>query len=315
MSNSKHIYRILLIFLLLILFPIYFHTNQKTIPETPPSVPTPSEPQVIVETKPTISPVSKQELTYDQITQQLEIWHKESPNITEIGTYGTSREGRKLTYLRVGKKNGPKILIHSAIHGNEKNSAVVSLGVIQKLLDNYLADSKITELFQTRDIYFIPVVSPDSFTHNRRYDEGVDPNRNFNNRNLGEKQSITCIQALKDFFLQHNFKAVMSCHNYGRIYFYPWGYSSKHTETHEDYMRILGEMKQASGYRFAQLDHRSAPPYYGYETDWYYNHGAFSIVNEIGRNFYVNPREVETEINANYPAFVIFIRESPLVRN
>jgi phage pi2 protein 07 len=315
-NNMKKNNDLILIILLFISGLLYFWTlpSKKEVEVEKPII-IKKEKVEIKETKPSISFFPKKDLTYDEISHYLNLWAKEAPTITEIGEYGVSKGGKKLNYLRIGKKNGPKVLIMATIHGNEHLGTMTALGVMEKLLDGYLVNSEITELLKTRDIYYIPVVCPDSHTRNTRHDEGLDPNRNFSDRNLKEKNSIVAIQALKEFSLKHNFKAVMSVHNYGKVYFYPWGYVNKETPNMKEYKEILEKMRNASGYSYARLYHRSAPPYYGYENDWFYNHGAFSIVNEIGRSFVARPEEINKEIPLNLPAFIIFIKEAPLVRN
>jgi hypothetical protein len=293
------------------------HTEAVPQPVLPVEPPTPIEPPKPKETKPKLSfvtPVSDMKLP--QIADQFEKWKAEAPDLVETGRVGLSRNGLHTPYIRIGKKTGPKVLITACIHGDEHLSAMVSLGVIGRLLDGYLVDAETTELLQTRDIYYVPAVCPDSFGLNSRHDEGRDPNRNFTDRNCGEIQSITAITNIKKFFETHQFKSVMSCHNYGRIYIYPWGYSLRPTEQDADYKRILGEMARVSGSRPQPFDrHTSAAPYYGYEADWYHKHGAMAFVNEIGRNKSVSQGELAEEIKKNLPAFKIWIKEAATVRN
>ena len=52
------------------------------------------------------------------------------------------------------------------------------MGVIGKLLDSK-DDEHIKQILEGREIWIVPVVSPDSYPHSRHV-EGVDPNRDFN---------------------------------------------------------------------------------------------------------------------------------------
>lgn len=278
------------------------------VPEQQPIVPE-------AEVKPKISfTVPNGDMKFPEIVAQLKKWNQEAPGITEIGIVGKTQNNTDIPYIRVGKKTGPKVMITSAIHGNEHLCASVAMGVFGKLLDGYMTDPKITELLRTRDIYFVPVVSPESYMKVSRHDMGKDPNRNFNGPNLQEIQSIPSVAAIKDFFQQHKFKAVMSCHNHGKVYFYPWGYQQRPTENDADYKRIFAKMGSVSGYKAEQLLRQSAPPYYGYEVDWYHKHGAMAVVNEIGTRFNATTAEVQAEVKLNLPAFMIFIDEAPIVR-
>jgi hypothetical protein len=216
--------------------------------------------------------------------------------------------------LRIGKKKGPKVLITSSIHGNEHLCAMTTMGVFGTMLDSYMKDDEITKLLRERDVYYVPVISPESFMQNQRHDMGRDPNRNWNGLNLKEIDSIPSIQALKDFHKKEKFKAMMSCHNFGKIYLYPWGFTTRDSVYEPDFRRILGEMSRVTGYRAEQTYRQSAPPYFGYEADWFHKHGAMAIVNEIGTNFVAIPDEVRHEVEVNLKAFKIWIREAPLVR-
>ena len=258
--------------------------------------------------------IPSKELTYDEVNDMIGQWHKDAPEITEVGLVGQSHRGRPIHYIRFGKQSGPKVLITAAIHGNEKLCTMTMLGVFNKMLKAYMEDERVTELLGSRDIYFIPIVSPEGFINNSRHTLKIDPNRNFNGRNLRPKDSIPCVDALKKFHEKHKFNAVMSCHNYGRLYFYPWGYTRKRTQVDSKYRSLLSKMKELSGYRHVQLNGKSAPPYHGYELDWFHQHGAFAIVNEVGSNFRARRSEIAKETNNNYEAMLLFIREAPLLR-
>ena len=279
------------------------------IQQTDPPVETP------IEVKPNIStdiPVG--ELSFEQINSTLDKWHEEAPSITEIGIVGVDHKNRPIKYIRIGKKGGPKVLITAAIHGNEKLCAMTSLGIFNNILKNYMTDENITKILQTRDIYYIPVVCPEGYIENSRHVLNLDPNRNFNGPNLKDKNSIPEIQALKDFYDVHQFKAVMSCHNFGRVLFYPWGYTNQKTSLDSQYRILLEKMKTTSGYKYVQLYKHSAPPYYGYEVDYFFNKGSLSIVNEIGQNFKAEKNEIAIEVENNYRSFLTFIEEAPLIR-
>lgn len=272
-------------------------------------------PEVIRDKKPEIAVQNPtRELSLEEIYAVLDQWNKEAPEITNVGIVGKTHENRDIKYIRIGKQNGPKVLIMATIHGNEKLCTMTALSIMNNILKGYLADDQITELLRTRDIYYIPVVSPEGYINNSRHIHGVDPNRNFNGPRMSEKQSIASIQALKKFAEEQKFDAVMSCHDFGRIYFYPWGYTNNKTGLDADYRRVLGEMASVSKYRYVQLYRNTAAPFYGYEVDYFHDKGAFAIVNEIGRGFTARPEEIIQEVQDNQKAFLIFIEKAPLVR-
>lgn len=267
------------------------------------------------EVKPEISTeVPTKQLSFDEVNDMIDQWHKDAPDITEIGVVGKSHRGRAIRYIRIGKHSGPKVLITAAIHGNEKLSTMAMLGVFNKMLKDYMEDDKVTELITSRDIYFVPVVSPEGFIANSRYTLRVDPNRNFNGPNLSSKNSIPCVDALKEFHKKHKFNAVMSCHNFGQLFFYPWGYTYRKTMIDHQYRSLLRKMGDLAGYKYARVFRRTSPPYYGYELDWFHKHGAFAIVNEIGTSFPARRSEIAREANSNYESTLLFIKEAPIIR-
>jgi predicted deacylase len=279
----------------------------------PPVNPQPVQPTPPPEVKPKISfTIPNGDMSFQAIRTQLQTWAKEAPSIVEYGTYGKSQNGTEHPYIRVGKKTGPKVLIHACIHGNEHLSAMVAMGVFGKMLDAYMVDPEVTKLFSERDIYFVPVFSVESFQRNSRHDMGKDPNRNWSDARNNDVPSIPSVQSMKDFFKANQFKAVMSCHNYGKVYLYPWGYVQQKTPHDAAYRSILGEMASVTGYKYEQLLRQSAPPYYGYEADWYYKNGALAFVNEIGTRFEATGPEIRTEVEKNYKAFMIFINKAPV---
>lgn len=307
--NKKII--LIIVNVLLLGFNIFVFSHKTPILSQPSikSVDPIKQPPIVYKTD-FISP--SKDMTFAEIDKQLQKWASECKEIVTYGTYGKTQSGRAIPYLRIGNKTGPKVLIGSCIHGNEHLSAMVTMGVVGNILNNY---PEWKELLATRDIYYIPVICPDSYERVSREDMRTDPNRNFTDRNLGEIKSIPAIQSLKEFHLQNSFKAFMSCHNYGEVYLFPWGYAQKPTESDSSYKRILSKMASVSGYKYEQLLRQSAGPFFGYEVDWFYKHGAFSIVNEIGKHFQPSKSEIDKEVEINLKAIRIFIEEAPLVRN
>lgn len=300
--------------LMCILFAL-LQSKRPAAPITPPPLlPHPTEPDPTPVIPEITNAIPTRTLSQEEINALLAQWCQQAPEIAEMGTYGNSAEGRPIKYIRIGKKTGPKVLITACIHGNEKLSAMTSLGCIGTILASYGRDPGLTNLIDSRDLYYVPVVCPDGYYRNTRHEGGLDPNRNWSGRNLAEIDSIPSIAVLKKFHLENKFLAVMSCHNYGKVFFYPWGYAQQPTEIDAQYRSILSEMCMVSGYNFSQLHRRSLPPYHGYETDWFHSKGAFAIVNEIGRTFAADEHSIMSEVQTNLPAFLIFIDKAPLVR-
>lgn len=272
-------------------------------------------------------------LSYENTVAQLQEWQKEAPELTTIGTIGKSSHNIPIYFIRINnpyvKHVKPKVLVTGCIHGNEPHASSTVMGFIGSLLGGYGKDQKITELINNRDIYFVPVLSPDSYPNSRHVD-GVDPNRDFTNIKSAP------VKAIQEFFLQHKFDAALSGHTWGRVFLFPPGDSMKDTPDHSKFLKVVGKMSDSSGYRNMRACdlYRSGgglnnPPIrYGYddwegscysipihgsELDWYYKNGAFALVMEFGTHQRIPTKaEIDDEFKRTWPAFLVFCEEAPV---
>lgn len=330
----------------LVLSGIFYLKRQQTdIPYAPPPIAWEQPAVPIVPQKPETpnitNPIPSYQ-NYGEIYTQLQEWAKQAPNLTETGDIGKSTAGMPIVFIRVTNKlnqtEKPKILITACIHGNEPHATSVTMGYIGTLLSKYGQDSEITDLLDNRDIYFIPVLSPDSYPKSRHVD-GVDPNRDYTNRKSAP------VRMVQEFFLKHNFDAVMSGHTWGRVYLTPWGGKMDNCPHDAEYKRIIGHMSTLSGYRNMRAcdlyqgngtlnnppirswigsgEDYGMIPIYGAEMDWYYTHGekngrkkgAFAIVCEYGTHQRLPTKaEIDSEFNTTWKGFIHFCKEGPLVQ-
>lgn len=266
---------------------------------------------------PTIATVIPEYLPYNKVVEQLDTWHKEAPKLTERGTYGKSSQKKDLHYIRVTNLDGKpkkKVLITGCIHGNEPLATTVVMGYIGTLLANYGKDQEVTDLLNTRDIYFVPVVSPDSFPNSRIVD-GVDPNRDFPGPSKPNHQSVPPVKALQDLFSKHQFNAVISGHTFGRVLLTPYGDRTEVCPNAPDYSRIIGWMSSLCNYRVQRACEMYSRPIYGTEVDWYYRHGAFAIVMEFGTHQRIPTKDdIRSEFDRTYKGFLYFLKEAPQIK-
>jgi predicted deacylase len=254
-------------------------------------------------------------MPYPQLVQQISKWHQEAPYFTQVGTYGRSSNGTDLCYIRLtnlkSRSKKSVVLMTGSTHGNESLSTMTMMAYIGKLLDDYGKNPKATKILDTRDIYFIPVISPDVFPHSRRAN-GVDPNRDYPTRRKPNKRSIAIIQAVRDFTEKIQPDVAISGHTFGRVFLYPWGDSDANCPNQDDYLRILREMQDLSGYGPLKISQVYGHPIYGTEGDWYYRQGIFSIVAEYGNHQRIPTLvEIEIEFRKTYEAILYFIEVGP----
>lgn len=281
-------------------------------------------------------------MNYEQTVAQLQQWNKEAPEMTEVGTYGKTSRGKDCYYLRVCNKRfsqtaeKPRVLITACIHGNEPLASSTVMWYIGNMLDKYGKDQAITQLLDSRDIYFVPVLSPDSYPHSRHVD-GVDPNRDFPGPSRPNHRSSAPVKAIQDLVLKIRPKAVMSGHTWGRVYLTPYGDRMQNCPDHEAIWKVMQECSKLSGYRLIRAcdmykgngglnnppiraagaeayDDYASMPIYGSEVDWYYRQGAFAIVCEFGTHQRIpSDADTRTEFDKTFGAFLYFVREAPLV--
>jgi hypothetical protein len=255
-------------------------------------------------------------LTYEGIKAQLDEWHNQAPEITMVGSYGKTTQGRDIYYFRVAaNENKPKVLITACIHGNEHIANACVMGILGNYLKLYGKDQLITELINERDVYWVPVVSPDSFVSVDRHVDGVDPNRNFPYPGHATVNSVPPVMALRKFHEDKKFKAAISSHAYGRVLLYPYGYTANLCPDVVKYMDLLGRMGKKSGYDPVQTHFiQTARPYHGFECDWFYLNNCFGMVCEFGTEFKPPANTIIPEINRTFDAFMLFISEAPEIK-
>ena len=281
--------------------------------------------------------------------KQLNTWNTEAPDLTEIGVVGKSTRGQDIQYIRVTNENSdlafdqsptvagqwhlqpkPKVMITACIHGNEPHATSTVMAYIGSMLAAYGKDEAITKLIDDREIYFIPVVSPDSYPNSRHVD-GVDPNRDFTNLRSAP------VKAIQKFFEQHKFHAAWSGHTWGRVFLMPWGDKMEPCPDDAEYKRVMDETAKMCEYRLLRACELyttsglnnppirygapgwgrwgSNTPIYGAELDWYYRHGAFAVVCEYGTHQRIpSDEDTKGEFNRTFKGFLNFVEKAPMVK-
>ena len=253
---------------------------------------------------------------YAGVVAQLREWQEQSAGWAETGTYGQSTRGQDLAYIAVHQPqtSGPAVLVTGCIHGNEP----LATSTVMAFLGTMLAtaqDRDVAEILGTRTMYFVPVVSPDSYPSSREVD-GVDPNRDFPGPHAPKKKSVKPLAALQDFFQAKRPKAALSGHTFGRVFLIPWGDRNEPCPNAADYDRLTKDMVQLSdGYKPIRGCQMYSRPIMGTEVDWYYRHGALAMVWEFGTHQRKpSMQDVQDEFRRTYKAFLYFCKEAPKIQ-
>lgn len=209
------------------------------------------------------------------------------PKLVTLETYGVSKQGRNLYALKLstGGDNKPKLMVTAATHGDELITTEVLFALTNELLVGYEKNERLSKILNGRDIYIIPVVSPDSFENRDRYVQGKDPNRSYPWPEKLDNQTVDVIQAIMDYTNKMKFTGSLDLHAYGRLVMYPWAYTRKAPDARDEvgFKDVVQAMAKDNQYEAGQISTTIyvAP---GSSADYYYwKSGTKGIAAELGR--------------------------------
>jgi predicted deacylase len=182
-------------------------------------------------------------------------------DLASLESYGVSSQGRKLYALKIktpqkeGSKNLPQVMVTAATHGDELITVEVLFSLINELLAGYGKDTRLTKILEGRELYFIPVVSPDSFEARERYVAGIDPNRSFPWPENANNRPADCILSLMNFTNAHQFAGSLDLHAYGKLVMFPWAYKSTPPESSDAVVMedLVQRMAKENQYKAGQI--------------------------------------------------------------
>ena len=225
-------------------------------------------------------------LTFSEILDTVDALHANFPTLVSArDSIGSTWEGRALWVFKISDnvdddEDEPEVFFNSLIHAREPASWSWQLNFINWLLTNYGTDTLATQIIDEREIWFLPVINPDGYEHNRmtnpngggmwrknrRTSPGpVDLNRNWGYMwgfdNIGsspypsdetyrgpEAFSEPETQALRDFIISRNFQFIINAHTYGDDFLYSWGYQDIYTPDQDIFQAIGDSAHVLTGY-------------------------------------------------------------------
>jgi len=192
---------------------------------------------------------------------------QKNPSIVKLEVIGHTIQGREIVALKVTKNantvadgSRPDVLYMGTIHAREWIATEVVRRELHYFVDNYNKNADVTNLVNTRELWFMPVANPDgyqyTFDHERLWRknlrdndgdgqvttaDGVDPNRNYdikwrydNEGSSSETSSLTYrgtapasepeVQAHQALIDRLKFKFLITYHSYGPLLLYPFGW-------------------------------------------------------------------------------------------
>jgi murein tripeptide amidase MpaA len=293
--------------------------------------------------------------TYSELERDLLALEESRPGLARLYDIGDSLEGRNIYALKISdnvsvEEDEPEVLFIGCHHAREWISVEVPYLLAEHLVDHYETNARIRGLVDHSQIWIVPLLNPDGLEYsiyfyrywrkNRRDNGdgsyGVDPNRNYDYmwgfddegsspNTFSEVYRGTApfsepeTQAVRDFFLQRNFRALISYHNYSQVILYPWGYtdqpSPKEDLLFEMAANMSGLMQSVSG-RVYEFGGAAAQLYLtnGDTTDWalgVYDIPAFTFelppVDQLHGGFFNAEADIPSIFQENLPAALYLI--------
>ena len=245
--------------------------------------------QAFVESRSRVQPGGGGYHSYDEVQNILSQIAKANPGLAQLVQYGTSQNKKPLWALRVSKHLAdgrlvPRVLLTAATHGDEIITTEILLSLIASYVNGSLSDPRFANFIENLEVDFIPVVNPDGFVRQNRYDNGEDPNRSFPFPDQPNQKPTASTQAIINFTQQYPIAGSIDFHAYGRLVMYPWGYTHSPILASDKvaFDSVTAKMAGSNGSVYGPI----ADVIYvaqGSSADYYYwKQHAFSLGIEVG---------------------------------
>jgi carboxypeptidase T len=292
--------------------------------------------------------------TYEELTQELQQFETDFPQLAHVVDLGQSIEKRSILAIKISDnvasdENEPQILFVGGHHAREWISVDVPLLLVKYLLNEYAQNNNIQNLVNSGEIWIIPLLNPDGHNYsvktdrmwrkNRRKNSdgsyGVDLNRNYGYEWGGPGSSGSTYSEtyrgtkpfsepetgiIRDFENTHNFRAMISYHNFSQLVLYPWGYTYE-SAPDEAQMKLLAKIMADSifnvhGKKYTPEQSSNLYLASGDATDWLYGESqAPSFTIELrpkssSPGFALPESEIQATFEENLPAALFLIEWS-----
>ncbi|ETV92799.1 hypothetical protein, variant 2 [Aphanomyces invadans] len=133
----------------------------------------------------------------------------------------------------------PEVFFSGALHGNERVGPQATMELALLLVDyatSFAAGSTSSDstnvrrskawlhrLVNSRSIYMMPMTNSHGYYHNKREENGVDPNRDYNYKTNGNCMQAMTSRAVNELWRDHMFQLAVTFHGGMRCVTYEWG--------------------------------------------------------------------------------------------
>lgn len=169
--------------------------------------------------------------TPEQTIETMQALSRNCRGMLSLETIGNSVQGRPLVFARITSNRGsnkPEFKYIANMHGDEITGREFMIWLLQDLCAGYGADSRITQLLDSVDIYIMPSMNPDGAALRRRSNAArADLNRSFPDFTTADSADVVTdrppeVQAVMNFEARHRFKLSANFHGGAEVVNYPW---------------------------------------------------------------------------------------------
>ena len=248
--------------------------------------------------------------TYAQMTAALQQIATSYPAIARLESAGRSVQNREMWALCVSanvseEEVEPEVRVVGSHHGNEKMAAELCLNLAQDLTQLYGTDPQITALVDSLEIWIVPMVNPDGYEANSRYNaHGVDLNRNYGymwQAGGGTAQfSEPETRAIRDQATENWFSLSLSFHTSGDVVNSLWNYTPIYPEDDPVVVELSDLYASFNGYW-------AVHGWYWYETHGDCNDWSYGARSDLDWTIETANSNEPAVWNLNRPAMLVFL--------
>jgi hypothetical protein len=252
--------------------------------------------------------------TFDQVMDHLYQLTQSHPDIAQLVEYGKTANGHALVALKLSDNVAtdeaePELMLTAATHGDEIITTEILLNLIDQLVAGYKVDSRLTNMIENREIYFIPVVNADGFVKVQRYEGMADPNRSYPYPENPTARPTPSIGALINFFNSRQFVGSIDFHAYGEMIMYPWAHTYAPVDSKDVsiFHPLTQKMAQTNSYKYGPIS-KVIYVAKGSSADYYYwQKKTIALAIEVGHSKAPHPSQIPSYTAAQAEATWRFI--------
>ena len=277
--------------------------------------------------------------TYEQYVNMMTAFADSFPNICKMHSLGTLNSGREILIVQISdnvgqKEDEPSFLYTSSMHGDELAGYILSLRLIDYILNGYANNQRLTDLVDGIDIWINPLANPDGAYYGgnqnvwsaTRYNANwVDLNRNYPDPDDGPHPDGNPYQSETNIFLgladTVNFTISANMHGGVEVCNYPWDTWSDLAADDNWWQYVSKEYAdscQANGNNgyFNYLNDGITNGYDWYEADGgrqdYMNYFRYcrEFTLELSNDKTPDPNDLPYLWDANYPSLLNYMEQS-----